>query len=251
MNKHILLVILLLQVFFFSNAQADFDTRFAQANQAFQNKKFTEAITIYETLLRDGGISAALYYNLGTSYYGAGDLGKSILYYEKALKLGSDDDIMHNLGIAKSEQLDQLTSVGATPRQWWEGMISSLSATTWTVLLVLFFWLAIAGFLIWQLHQERSQRKRGFLLGISGFTLAIFFSILAYAANDLERNPNRAILTEKEIALRAAPDPQSKTLKTVHEGLNLTLLEELNDWYQVRLINGDKGWLPKESFERI
>jgi len=250
-NKNILLVVVLLQCFFLSNAQADLDTRFAQANQAYENKKFTEAITIYETLLRDGGVSMDLYYNLGNSYYGTGDLGKSILYYEKALQLSSDADVQHNLEIARSEQLDELISVGATPRQWWESLIRSLSVNTWTVLLLLFFWAAIAGFTMWLLHQQRDQRKRGFLLGIIGLVLAGIFSVFAYGSNQLERNPNRAILIEKEIALRAAPDPQSKTLNMVHEGLELVLLEELNNWYQVRLINGDQGWLPMESFERI
>ena len=251
MNKNILIVIVFLSFSFFSTAQSDSDTRFAQANQSYQNKKFTEAITMYETLLRDGELSKELYYNLGNSYYETGAIGKAILNYERALQLGNDVDVAFNLEIAQNEQADQLTSVGATPQQWWENLVSILSVNSWTILLLLLFWIAIAGFTVWLLHQQRSMRKRGFLAGVTGIVVAGLLSNLVYGAYQLEQNPNRAILIKKEIALRAAPDPQSKTINTVHEGLELILLEELNDWYQVRLINGDKGWLPEESFERI
>jgi len=75
--------------------------------------------------------------------------------------------------------------------------------------------------------------------------------ILANTRNDLEKDSHRAILLEKEIDLRISPDPKGKVLNTLHEGVELNLLEEINDWYHVRLINGDQGWLPEDSFGRI
>ena len=75
--------------------------------------------------------------------------------------------------------------------------------------------------------------------------------ILANSRNNLQQDSRRAILLSDEIDLRASPDPIGKSLITLHEGVELNLLEEINDWYHVRLSNGDQGWLPESSVERI
>ncbi len=251
MNKFFLILSIFFLALNSASAQESVETIFAEANTAYEQKNYPKAIKAYETILEKKTESASLFYNLGNSYYQTGEIGKSILNYEKSLLLDDQEDTRYNLKIAKDKQIDQLSSVGSTPRQWWENLVRTFSANTWAYLTVLLFWGTIAGWIFWLLAKERSQRKRGFVLGIVGIPLVLIAGLLASTRNDLEKDSHRAILLEKEIELRISPDPNGKALNTLHEGVELNLLEEINDWYHVRLINGDQGWLPETSFEKI
>ena len=251
MNRILLLLTFLLFLSQSAKTQNSVEENFTVGNNAFEQKEYKNAIKAYETILANGTHSAELFYNLGNSYYEQGILGKAILNYEKSLALKSSEDTRYNLEIAKSKQIDQLSSLGATPQQWWEKMVLLLSTNGWTILMVLLFWATIAAWILWLIGKERTHRKKGFVLGIIGIPLVLFVGILANSRNNLQQDSRRAILLSDEIDLRASPDPIGKSLITLHEGVELNLLEEINDWYHVRLINGDQGWLPESSFERI
>jgi len=251
MNRILLLFTFLFFLTYTAKAQNSVEGNFTAGNTAFEQKQYANAINAYEAILATGTHSAELFYNLGNSYYQQGNIGKAILNYEKSLSLKSSEDTRFNLEIAKSKQIDQLSSVGATPKQLWGNMVSSFSATGWTILMVLIFWATIGAWILWLIGKERTHRKKGFLMGIIGIPLVLFVGILASSRNDLQEDSGRAILLSKEIDLRISPDPKGESLTTLHEGVELNLLEEINDWYHVRLINGDQGWLPANSFERI
>ncbi len=251
MNRFFLFLVFLILINHPVKSQESVESSFITANTAYEQKDFQKAIKNYEVILTSGTQSAELFYNLANSYFQIGTIGKAILYYEKSLLLDENENTLHNLEIARSKQIDQLSSVGATPRQWWDNMVRTFSANTWTILMILLLWGTITGWILWLIGKERTHRKRGFTLGIIGIPLVLLTAFIASAANDLQVDSRRAILLEKEIDLRISPDPKGKTLNTLHEGVELRLLEEINDWYHVRLINGDQGWVPETSFERI
>src|SRR5438552_16860049 len=66
---------------------AQSDAEFAKANQDYAAGHFKEAIDEYESLVRSGQWSANLFYDLGNAYFRAGDFGRAILNYERALAL--------------------------------------------------------------------------------------------------------------------------------------------------------------------
>src|SRR5512141_279622 len=77
------------------------EQRFEQGNEAYQQGKMSEAVEIYESILRNGYLSGPLYYNLGNAYYRAGNIPRAILNYERALRLmPGDEDLHHNLQLA-------------------------------------------------------------------------------------------------------------------------------------------------------
>ncbi|MCB0570031.1 MAG: tetratricopeptide repeat protein, partial [Phaeodactylibacter sp.] len=92
-----------------------------EANQAFLDKNFEEAIGLYESILQDGYYAPGLYYNLGNAYFRVGKLGKAILHYERALKWSPDDEqVLQNLEIARSQLKDDLLVVpeSGLVRRW-------------------------------------------------------------------------------------------------------------------------------------
>ena len=87
-----------------SSAFAQGDAEFAKANQDYAQNNFKEAISGFETVVRSGQWSANLFYNLGNAYFRAGDFGRAILNYERALALERHHpEATANLQIARDE----------------------------------------------------------------------------------------------------------------------------------------------------
>ena len=82
---------ILLAVFLISTVQMAFAATKADADQAYQENKFAEAITAYESILETEGESADIYYNLGNCYYKTKNIAKAVLNYERALLLNPGD----------------------------------------------------------------------------------------------------------------------------------------------------------------
>ena len=81
-----------LSILVWCGAMAQTASVWKSAEDAYAMGDFDGAIKNYESLLSSGASSASLFYNLGNAYYRKGIIGKSILNYERALKLDPSDD---------------------------------------------------------------------------------------------------------------------------------------------------------------
>lgn len=224
-----------------------------QAGQAYNDEDYDRAIELYEQLLSEGYTSAALHYNLGNAYYRQHQLAPAILHYERArLSAPGDEDIQHNLAVARAKQVDQreplpdfFLSAG------WKNMRARLTTTGWTLLGLIVLWWSAAGFILWLWGSTRLWRKRGFLAAI----LLLIFSILPFALAisraQYDQYSGEAILMTPDSGLHAAPDADSQVIATVHEGLKLEIMDQIGEWYKVRLPDGEIGWMPVQVMEVI
>ena len=110
------------------------DVTKVEGDSAYMRNDYISAIQIYEALLGKGE-AADVYYNLGNSYYKAGDIAKAILNYERALLLQpGNSDIRANLEIARSKTIDK---VEAVPEiffvSWINSLVNSMSVDAWAV----------------------------------------------------------------------------------------------------------------------
>ncbi len=226
---------------------------FEQANKAFEQKQYSQALELYQQILAEGVHSAELYFNLGNTYYQQQQLGPAILNYERALRLAPHhDDVLHNLAIARQQLQDEI--VPLPPfflAQWWSSIRRMGSSAFWSTVCILFCWLMAAGLLIWLFGSTRMQRKRGFLCGMVLILLSIFTALLAYSQARFERQSKQAIILSEEVVMRNAPDQDSKLLLQLHEGTRVHIMDQIGGWYKVQLENGEKGWLPQQSVEQI
>ncbi len=89
---------------------------FFEANRAYKSDQYREAAEGYLNLVEKGFKSGHLYYNLGNAYFRLGDLGKAILYYEKArLLIPRNDDLRFNLSHANDQTLDAVSDTHGFP----------------------------------------------------------------------------------------------------------------------------------------
>lgn len=225
---------------------------FAQANQAYQAKNYSEAIKKYEAILAKDLQSAELHYNLGNAYYRTNTLGKAILNYEKALKIApGNEDIQKNLEIAESQKQDDITTLPPFfLTQWWNGLSSVFSSTIWGILTLLFLWLSAAGWALWIRGATRESRKKGFTSGIVLLIIAFLPLLLGWNRLQQETNSQEAIIIIKT-TLHSAPDADSQEIIPLHQGTKVQLLDKIDTWYKVKLGDGEQGWLAEEVIGKI
>ncbi|MCH2082755.1 MAG: tetratricopeptide repeat protein [Saprospiraceae bacterium] len=224
-----------------------------EANKFYQSKKYEDAIKNYKEILSNGHESGALYYNLGNAYYRTNEIGKAILNYERALVLlPNDTQTKHNLKIANGQQKDQIEAIEPFFLiKWWSSLRQIFSSTIWSIITLVILWAAVAGFGLWLFATDRLRKKQGFLAGIIALLVSILPLCLAISKAAFEKDTAMAIVLADEISLRSAPDADSQKILSIHEGVKITLLDQIADWYKVRLGDGEQGWLPKNSFEKI
>lgn len=226
---------------------------FERANQLYQQGKFTEARDAYESILRNGLTSGELYYNLANAYYKAGDVGKAILNYERALRfMPNDDDLKHNLYLASLMITDRIE---AAPRlflwDYWDGIKGAFSVRSLTWICYGLFVVLIGALCIVVLARTYRMRRAGLFLGsASTLVLAAFVVVLVGKINDVNRT-DLAIVTAKITTVKNSPDAKSSDAFVLHSGVKLTITDSVNEWVKIRLADGKVGWMEKSDAEVI
>ena len=102
---------------------------FEKANTLYKDGKHAEAAEAYLELSQTG-VSANLLFNMGNAYFKAGELGRALAAYQRALHLAPrHPDIMVNLRIAQRKALTEPLPLSL--RQQW---LRKLSLGEWTAL---------------------------------------------------------------------------------------------------------------------
>ncbi|MCB0517926.1 MAG: SH3 domain-containing protein [Lewinellaceae bacterium] len=229
------------------------DDRFQQANNAYQKNDFANAAQLYQQVLAEGFNSPELQYNLGNTYYKQDSLGKAILHYERALVLAPNDaDTKANLAIAKAQvkgELEPLPEFFLTAA--WKKLRNTISSSYWGIVALAFWWLGFGALAVWLMGKSRKQKKTGFLAGTACLLLSLLPYSLALSSSMYEQNTRQAILLKDAAPLRSAPDKDGSELLTLYEGTKVQLLDFLGGWWQVKLPNGERGWLDGKYLEKI
>lgn len=226
---------------------------FDQANQAYQQGKFAEAIEKYEAILAAGLIGPELYYNLGNAYYKSGNLGKAILNYERALRLRPhDEDILHNLQLANLLVADRLEPA---PRlflwDWWEAVKGwfSLDGITWVGYFLYLLMLVSVGLLMFAPGYR--LRRAGLIAVLVVFPLfACSLAVFLGKLSDVDRT-DIGIVTTQVTTVKNSPDARSTDAFVLHSGAKIWITDRVNNWLKIRIADGKVGWMEEGSAEII
>ncbi|MFN4234122.1 MAG: tetratricopeptide repeat protein [Bacteroidia bacterium] len=226
---------------------------FAIGNNLYKEGKYKEAIESYQKLINDNFYSFELYYNLGNCYYKLQEYPKAILYYEKAKKINAaDEELLHNLKLAnthikdKVEELPQLFITSVINE-----LIKSKTADRWGWLAIKTMLLALAGFLLFLFSSNSLYKKIGFFSGIAIVILSILFTILGFEQKKNEVDNSYAILMAPSVNVLSSPDEKATRLFVIHEGIKVKITNKENDWIQIKLSNGNSGWIKAADVEQI
>ena len=167
-----LILLAVISLFSYFSPLTSYAVTKAEADSAYVRGEYQQAITQYESLLKQGA-SADLYYNLGNAYYRTENITRAVLNYERALLLApSDRDIRFNLQMARSKTTDKIT-----PEQemffvtWYHSLVNLASVDGWARTALLSLALAIVLALLYLFSERIWLRKVGFFGAIFALTL--------------------------------------------------------------------------------
>ena len=224
-----------------------------KANELYTKEQFKQSIDVYNQILMTNMESPEVYFNLGNAYYKTGQYTLAILNYERAKLLAPDDeDINFNLQVANQKVVDSIQELpGIFVVRWWNSLVNSQTTDGWAILSILSFviFLTMLGFYFFA---KTSEVKR--ITFWSGCFL-IVFTVFSWssAAKQKSRliNHSEAIVMQPTVTVKSSPSETGTNLFVVHEGLKVKITDKLGDWVEIKLADGNKGWLLLESIERI
>ncbi len=234
-------------------AHAQNDALFEQANNAYNEGDYDNAIQNYLDILEKGQHSAALYYNLGNSYYKLNKIAPSIYYYEKALLLTPNDtEIINNLAYAQNMTLDAIDTMPEMGfSKFYRKLTAMLSFDQWAYTAVLFMMLFVVLYIAFYYFRYSVRKRIAFISSLVSLLISIMTAILAFLQYDAFKNDSPAIVFSSEVEVKSEPNNRSQAVFTLHEGAKVNVLENLNDYHKISIADGKTGWIPKESIKLL
>ncbi len=216
------------------SARGDFE----KANQEFAAGDYKAAVADYEAEVSSGRWSPNLFYNLGNAYFHAGDVGRTILNYERALQIEPrHPEAQTNLQIAR-EQSRGLEITRAPLEKYLGGVGTSTLAMAAAVC----FWLAVILLIV-------RRRAATMAAGIAVFVLS---AVCAWAAWTLESDTRgAAIVVADNAQARVATADTARSVLALPPGSEVVILQERGDWNYAALPNDQRGWIAARAAEKV
>lgn len=253
MKRFLIYIILLFASVSATMAQPTSAERWEMGNKAYMDGAYDKAVEEYSAILEGGEYSMELYYNLANAYFKMENIGKAILYYNKALRIApSQEDVLHNLAIAETRTKDKITAVPEFfLHRWMRVVRNSVSCNAWGALSLLFFALILTFALLFLLASRLGVRKAGFYGALCSLLLFVATTAFAISSRNDILTEDEAIVMSSAISVKSSPDRSATDLFVLHEGTKLRIVAEFDEWVEVAIADGKKGWTERKNIETI
>jgi tetratricopeptide (TPR) repeat protein len=225
---------------------------YEQANQAYQEGKFPEAIGLYEQILQSGVANGLVFYNLGNAYFKDNQLGRAILSWERASRLlPRDTDVVANLTLARELTVDKievekrgllfltLTSLARS------GSISELT------LMAFLLYLATSALVVAVIWIRKIAWRKKMLVVTLSVGVLLTFTLASLLGKIYQQKVTAAIVLAPVVEARSGPGVEYTKIFTAHEGTKVRIRQQREGWNLISLPNGLGGWIPEDAAEII
>jgi tetratricopeptide (TPR) repeat protein len=223
-----------------ATASAEFDA----ANNLYFTNKFAEAAEAYGKLIAGGQRSATLYFNLGNACYKAEQMGRAIAAYRQAERLTPRDAALRaNLQFVRKKVNGDERGIGPFWRDW----LATLTLNEWAMTGAVLVW---GWFLVLALREFKPGWRRALHSCTLWLGLTMLVSLACLAAAAYDRLANRfAVVVMKEAVLRFGPLQESRVSHQLQDGSEVSVVDEKDNWLQVRDRKGRFGWLKRDQVQ--
>ncbi len=249
MKKKFIIALLVILIFPYSVLRS----QGLEADDAYRQGNYAEAVVLYEQVLADGYTSAELYYNLGNAYYRENQMGRAILNYRRALRLDpAMTDAKENLALAESRTTDRIAEL---PRffmvRWVDALCTQFTPRVWRLVWVVLLALLGVSVVCFRLGNSLTLRKSALAGGVVTIVLLAVASWLLLRTTARYNAHSEAVVMPAAISVKGSPEAQSVDKVILHEGTVVTVSESLSGWYKITLADGTTGWCLSDDIERI
>ena len=224
-----------------------------QADSAYVQERYSQAISLYEQLLKQGE-NADVYYNLAGAYYRTENITRSILNYERALLLEPGDaDIRFNLQLARQKTTDRITP--ESPLfivTWYQTLAHLFSANEWAYITQGALTLLIVFVLVLLFAVSIPLRKTAFVSALLMLLIVVLSTVFAAQCNYERTHRSHAIVVSGAANVGSTPSQGGTTLFLLHQGTKVRIVDDsMLQWKEIELADGKRGWISAQSIEKI
>jgi tetratricopeptide (TPR) repeat protein len=214
---------------------------FEAANRLYAQGQFTQAAVGYEALLETGRASEAIYFNLGNAFFKAAQIGRAIAAYRQAEQFSPrDPDLRANLQFARN----QVQGPTLSPTTW-QRWLGRLSLNEWALVAAGAVWCWFLLLVSLQLRPALKSALRTYVIALAVAAVCLC-GCLAAALYESGWG-HVAVAVTPEIAVRQGPLEESQSAFTVHDGAELSVLDQKDEWLQVTTDPRRIGWVRRDQ----
>nr|WP_320193084.1 BatD family protein [uncultured Desulfobacter sp.] len=217
------------------------------AVRAYKAGDYAAAAVQFESIAKTQVNNPDLFYNTGNAYLKAKDLGRAILWYERAKKLApADPDLKFNLAYAQSLLKDKKEAGFSFSDilYFWQGLVSLK-------------WLQYASialsfcFFIWATSQK--IRGRQIFSGIGIFICLVFAGTTLAAGLEYNRihSNEKAVIIAEQADIRSGTMENATLLFDLHAGTQVRVLKKKVNYIKIRFAKDKVGWVARKDAEII
>lgn len=237
------IIILLMLIMGIPNvAQTSLD----EAQLAYDAGNYEAAISLYEFVLLNDNNNGAIYTNLGHAYYLNGQSGKALQNYLRAAQLLPRNAVIaEQIVLIRAERDDEI--IGQSD---WVNATYTLTADYVTIselsLSIFILWVLLFGMMSIRIKRQ----GLGIPISILGIIVFIGLGLLGTRLYlDYER-PSAVVLVD-DVQVMSGPDTSYLELFTLHEAMELRIVENREDWVRFALPDGRQGWVMSDHIGLI
>ena len=121
----------------------------------------------------------------------------------------------------------------------------SISLKNWIYLTLIFIWVSL---IIFSYNSFVKKNKKSVLYLVIFSFFLFFITTKKYNQNI---NVKEAIIYSSVINVMSAPSEQSTNLFSLHIGTKVKIEDQIENWVNIRIANGKKGWVLIENLKEI
>lgn len=252
-KKLYIIFFLLISLFIYSPAQDTNKDKFLQGVTYFSAGSYEEALKVWIEIYNTGYRSANLEYNIGNAYFKLNNNPSAILFYERALLLKpTDENINYNLQVARTLIVDRFQEI---PElffvKWYNYAALFTSTNNWAKISLVCFIIFLLFISLYIYSAKHRNKLLGFWLGIAFLFISLGAIAFTVRNKKLVYDSNKAIITTSLVNGKSSPDDSGTDLFVLHEGTKVTVEDEVGEWREIRLSDGNKGWVPGNTLVKI
>jgi tetratricopeptide (TPR) repeat protein len=229
------------------------DEKFKKGTEYFSSGNYKEALNLWTGIYNAGYRSGELNYNIGNAYFKLNNIPGAILFYERAYLLKpADEDITYNLNIARTLVVDRFEEIPELFFIKWYNIVSLiLSANSWAKVSLITFVLCLLFLSLYFYSSVYRYKVIGFWVAVLVLLVSVTSLALAARNKSLVHDSHKAIIYTPSVNGKSSPDSSGTDLFILHEGTKVAIEDEVGNWYEIRLSDGNKGWIPANTIEII
>ena len=229
------------------------DEIFKEANSLYKEDNYEDALQKYKSIEETGFIADDLFYNMANIYYKLDEVAPAILYYNRALKVNPNlDDAKFNLKMAQLRTVDKIEKLPVTFFvNFWNWLANILTVHQWAMFSVLLAFFTAIAFIFYFFASSSVIKRISFVKSLTSFVFMIIAIVIAHQQNTWESNNKEAVIMAENSYIKISPNENSDDKFILHEGTEVLIVDQVDDWLRIKLDDGKIGWIYSGDIEVI